>query len=106
MQIAAVYFVQRSIVNEMHVAAAGNLPNIFLMDMSSDEVGGVRTLLAQQPTVQGTPEMIPVVSARLTEIDGETLEQRKMGHMGRGAQTLNLTWAPYEWRLHRRAIRW
>ncbi|MGA8939867.1 MAG: FtsX-like permease family protein [Acidobacteriaceae bacterium] len=98
MQIAAVYFVQRSIVNEMHVAAAGNLPNIFLMDMSSDEVGGVRTLLAQQPTVKGTPEMIPVVSARLTAIDGESLAKRKTEHMGgpsgRRGQTLNLTWPP------------
>ncbi len=96
MQIAAVYFVQRSIVNEMYVAAAGNLPNIFLMDMGSDEVGGVRKLLAQQPTVKGTPEMIPVVSARLTEIDGESLEKRKLERRGpgsgRGAQTLNLTW--------------
>ncbi len=98
MQIAAVYFVQNSIVNEMHVAAAGNLPNIFLMDMGSNEVGGVRTLLAQQPMVKGTPEMIPVVSARLLEINGESLEKRKEMHggefRGRGAQTLNLTWPP------------
>lgn len=98
MQIAAVYFVQRSIVNEMHVAAAGNLPNIFLMDMGNNEVDGVRKLLAEQPTVKGTPEMIPVVSARLTAIDGESLEQRKLEQRGpgrgRGAQTLELTWPP------------
>jgi putative ABC transport system permease protein len=98
MQIAAVYFVQNSIVNEMHVAAAGNLPNIFLMDMGTDEVGGVKTLLSQQPMVKGTPEMIPVVSARLTQINGESLEKRRQeigqGPGGRGAQTLNLTWPP------------
>jgi putative ABC transport system permease protein len=98
MQIAAVYFVQRSIVNEMHVAAAGNLPNIFLMDMGSNEVGGMRTLLSQQPTVKGTPEMIPVVSARLVAINGESLEKRRTERVGppsgRGAQTLNLTWPP------------
>jgi putative ABC transport system permease protein len=94
MQIAAVYLVQQSIVNEMHVAAAGNLPNIFLMDMSSDEVGGVRALLEKQPTVHGTLEMIPVVSARLVKIDGQSLAERKLRHMGRGSQTLNLTWAP------------
>jgi putative ABC transport system permease protein len=98
MQIAAVYFVQHSIVNEMHVAAAGDLPNIFLMDMGSDEVGGVRTLLSQQPTVKGTPEMIPVVSARLLEVNGESLAKRRAERggppAGRGAQTLNLTWPP------------
>jgi putative ABC transport system permease protein len=42
--------------------------------------------------------MIPVVSARLVAIDGESLEKRKAEHMGapsgRGAQTLNLTWPP------------
>jgi len=98
MQIAAVYFVQHSIVNEMHVAAAGDLPNLFLMDMGSNEVGGVRTLLVQQPMVHGAPEMIPVVSARLTQVNGEGLERRKQetgkGPGGRGAQTLNLTWPP------------
>jgi putative ABC transport system permease protein len=98
MQIAAVYFVQHSIVNEMQVAAAGDLPNIFLMDMGTNEVGGVKTLLSQQPMVKGTPEMIPVVSARLTLINGETLAKRRQetgaGPGGRGAQTLNVTWAP------------
>ena len=98
MQIAAVYFVQHSIVNEMQVAAAGDLPNIFLMDMGTNEVGGVRTLLSQQPMVKGTPEMIPVVSARLTQINGEGLEKRRQetgrGPGGRGAQTLNVTWPP------------
>jgi len=96
MQIAAVYFVQHSIVNEMQVAAAGDLPNLFLMDMGSNEVDGVRTLLSKQSMVKGTPEMIPVVSARLTEINGEGLEKRHeetgRGPAGRGAQTLNLTW--------------
>ena len=98
MQIAAVYFVQHSIVNEMQVAAAGDLPNIFLMDMGTNEVGGVKTLLSQQPMVKGTPEMIPVVSARLTQINGEGLEKRRQetgrGPGGRGAQTLNVTWPP------------
>jgi putative ABC transport system permease protein len=98
MQIAAVYFVQHSIVNEMQVAAAGDLPNIFLMDMGSNEVSGVKALLSQQPMVKGTPEMIPVVSARLTLVNGETLAKRRQetgqGPSGRGAQTLNVTWAP------------
>jgi putative ABC transport system permease protein len=92
MQIAAVYLVQRSIVNEMHVSTAGNVPNIFLMDMGSDEVGRVRTLLMQQPTVKGEPEMIPVVSSRLIAIDGVAVAKLKLQHMGRGAQGLDLTW--------------
>ena len=101
MQIAAVYFVQQSIVNEMKVAAAGNLPNLFLMDMSQEEVGKVRNLLQTEPMVRGAPEMVPVVSARLLAIDGESWQQRRAEGVpprrrreapGRGSPTLSLTW--------------
>jgi putative ABC transport system permease protein len=94
MQIAAVYIVQRSIVNEMQVATAENLPNIFLIDMTTEEVTGIRTLLAHQPTVKGTPEIVPVVSSRLLAINGTPMSQLHLPHMGRAAQTLNLTWPP------------
>jgi putative ABC transport system permease protein len=94
MQIAAVYMVQRSIVNEMQVATAENLPNIFLIDMSTDEVTGVKALLALQPMVKGTPEIVPVVSSRLIAIKGVEMAKLKLQHMGRAGQTLNLTWAP------------
>ncbi len=93
MQIAAVYMVQRSIVNEMHGAIAENLPNIFLVDMSNDEVSGVRALLAQQPSVRGAPEIVPVVSSRLLAINGIAAANLKLQHMPRrGLQGLNLTW--------------
>ncbi len=94
MQIAAVYMVQRSIVSEMRGATAENLPNIFLIDMSTDEVGGVRKLLATQPTVKGTPEILPVVSARLVAVNGVPFADLKLKHVGRFAQSLNLTWPP------------
>ena len=94
MQIAAVYMVQRSIVNEMHVATTENLPNIFLIDMSTEEVTGVKNLIMQQPTVRGTPEIVPVVSSRLLAIDGVPMAKLKLQHMGHGAQSLNLTWPP------------
>jgi putative ABC transport system permease protein len=95
MQIAAVYIVQRSIVNEMQVAVAENLPNIFLIDMTTDEVGGIRTLLAGQPTVHGTPEIVPVISSRLLAIDGTPSAELKLPHTSpRAFQNLNLTWPP------------
>jgi putative ABC transport system permease protein len=95
MQIAAVYIVQRSIVNEMQVAVSENLPNIFLIDMTTDEVGGIRTLLSQQPTVKGTPELVPVVTSRLLAINGIPAEKLKQKRgFGRSLQGLNLTWAP------------
>jgi len=94
MQIAAVYMVQRSIVNEMHVTTMENVPNIFLIDMSTDEVMGVKALLSQQASVKGTPEIVPVVSSRLIAIKGVAMDKLKLQHMGRAGQSLNLTWAP------------
>jgi len=97
MQIAAVYMVQRSIVNEMQVAVADKVPNLFLIDMTSDEVGGIKVLLQQQPAVQGTPEIVPVVGARLTLVNGakpERLQGQRDGRDGRSAYGVNLTWAP------------
>jgi putative ABC transport system permease protein len=97
MQIAAVYMVQRSIVNEMQVAVADKVPNLFLIDMTSDEVGGIKTLLAQQRAVEGTPEIVPVVGARLTLVNGvkpDRLKGQAGGRDGRSAYGVNLTWAP------------
>jgi putative ABC transport system permease protein len=78
----------------MQVATAENLPNIFLIDMTTDEVTGIRMLLAHQVTVKGTPEIVPVVSSRLMAINGIPMAELHLPHMGRAAQSLNLTWPP------------
>jgi len=95
MQIAAVYIVQRSIVSEMQVAIAEKAPNLFLIDMTSSEVDGVRALLAAQPSVQGTPEILPVAGARLVALDGTPITDLKLPRTPRGAmRNVNLTSAP------------
>ena len=95
MQIVTVYIAQRAVVQEMEISTAANLPNIFLIDIASNEVDGVRALLGHQPGVVGTPEIAPVVSSRLLAVDGVTAAQLKLQHMPRRAlQSLNLTWSP------------
>lgn len=95
MQIAAISMVQRSIVGEMQATTAAKLPNLFLVDISTDEVAGVRSLLASQPSVQGTPEIAPAISARLTAINGTPVAQLHLPRMPRRAlASLSLTWAP------------
>jgi len=82
-------------VNEMQVATAERLPNIFLIDMASSDVDGVRALLAAQPSVQGTPEILPVAGARLVAVDGTPIADLKLQRMPRGAmRNVNLTSAP------------
>ena len=95
MQIVAVYIAQRAVVQEMQVSTSANLPNIFLIDIASDEVEGVRTLLMHQPGIRGTPEILPVVSSRLLSIDGVPASQLKLEHLPRRMlQSINLTWPP------------
>jgi putative ABC transport system permease protein len=95
MQIAAVSMVQRSIVGEMQATTAAKLPNLFLIDISTDEVAGVRSLLAAQPVVQGTPEIAPVTSARISAINDTPFQQLHLKHMPRrGGTSVQLTWSP------------
>lgn len=95
MQIATVSMVQRSIVGEMQATTAARLPNLFLIDIASDEVAGVRSLLATQPAVQGTPEIAPVISARISAINGTPFQELHLKHMPRrGVASAQLTWPP------------
>ena len=95
MQIATISMVQRSIVGEMQATTAAKLPNLFLIDISTDEVAGVRSLLATQPTVQGTPEIAPVISARITAINDTPFQKLQLKHMPRrGVMSVQLTWPP------------
>jgi putative ABC transport system permease protein len=93
MQIVAVYIAQRAVVQEMQISTAANLPNIFLLDIATDEVEGVRSLLAHQSGVQGTPEILPIVGSRLLSIDGVPASQLKLQHLPRRVlQSINITW--------------
>ncbi|MDE1161460.1 MAG: FtsX-like permease family protein [Acidobacteriaceae bacterium] len=97
MVMSTVYIVQHAIVQEMQVSTAENLPNLFLIDISPKEVDGLRALLKTQPTVQGEPELLPVVGSRLLAVDGVAAKDLHFEHMPKRAmQSLNLTWAPDE----------
>ena len=96
MQIMTVYLVQREAVEEFHITTANTLPNLFLVDISPSEVGGVRSLLKSQPGVKGEPELIPIASSRLIAVNGTPaaeLQNQAKGPRGM-FRTLNLTWAP------------
>ncbi|MEO6923418.1 MAG: FtsX-like permease family protein [Bryocella sp.] len=97
MQIVTVYIAQHAVVQEMKVSTAANLPNIFMIDIATSEVSGIRALLARQPGVRGTPEIIPVVTARLVAAKNIPAAQLKLQHMPRRLlQSLQLTWSPID----------
>jgi putative ABC transport system permease protein len=94
MQIMTVYLVQQAVVRELHISSAPNLPNVFLVDITNDEVGGIRTLLKRQPSVTAAPELLPVVSSRIIDIDGVPANQAKLKNFPkRMLQSISLTWS-------------
>jgi putative ABC transport system permease protein len=94
MQITTVYLVQQAVVTELHISSAPNLPNVFLVDITNDEIGGIRTLLKSQSSVTAPPELLPVVSSRILYIDGVPANQAKLKNFPkRMLQSINLTWS-------------
>lgn len=93
MQIMTVYLVQRAVVSELHVSAAPNLPNVFLIDITNGEVGGIRTLLKAQHSVTADPELLPVVSSRVIDINGVSADEVKLKNFPRRMlRSISLTW--------------
>jgi putative ABC transport system permease protein len=94
MQIMTVYLVQQAVVTELHISAAPNLPNVFLIDITNGEVGGIRTLLKAQHSVTAEPELLPVVSSRVIDIDGVPADTAKLKNFPRRMlRSISLTWS-------------
>jgi putative ABC transport system permease protein len=94
MQIMTVYLVQQAVVNELHISSAPDLPNVFLIDITTAEIDGVRKLLIEQPGVTIAPEMLPVVSSRIIAINGIPASAVKLKNFPRRMlQTISLTWS-------------
>jgi putative ABC transport system permease protein len=94
MQIMTVYLVQKAVVSELHISAAPNLPNVFLIDITNSEIGGIRTLLKAQHSVTAEPEMLPVVSSRVIDIDGVPANEAKLKNFPkRMLRSISLTWS-------------
>ncbi|HEY1994809.1 MAG TPA: FtsX-like permease family protein [Edaphobacter sp.] len=94
MQIMTVYLVQKAVVSELHLSAAPNLPNVFLIDITNSEIDGIRKLLKGQHSVTAEPELLPVVSSRVIDIDGVPANEAKLKNFPRRMlRSISLTWS-------------
>ena len=94
MLILTVFLMQHGVIGEMKLTAGPNLPNIFLVDISSKELDGVKHLLAQQSAVWGDVETLPSVAGRIISVDGAAAEGLKLkNYPKRLLQTVSLTWS-------------
>ena len=94
MLIVTVYFVQHAIVRDLNETDSSKTPNVFLVDISPQELSGVKNLLVAQPAVQGSVETIPVFSARVLSVNGVPTEQLHIQHYPkRMLRFTSLTWS-------------
>jgi putative ABC transport system permease protein len=94
MLILAVYLMQAILLREIRETASPKLPNVFLVDVTTDEVDGVKAFFAHQPGVSQALDLMPVVTGRFVSLNGKTLEQLKAEHFPRRMlENAELTWS-------------
>jgi putative ABC transport system permease protein len=94
MLILAVYLMQAALLRDLRETASPRLPNIFLVDVTTDEVAGVKDFFQHQPGVSQALDLMPVVTGRFVSLNGQTVEQLKGQHFPRRLlERAELSWA-------------
>jgi putative ABC transport system permease protein len=94
MLILAVYLMQKDLLIDLRETASPKLPNVFLIDMQTQEVDGVKAFFAHQAGVSQQLDLMPVVQGRFISINGEQVDQMKGQHFPiRMLENAELTWA-------------
>jgi len=78
-----VYLVQHGMLAEMNRTSPPGMPNVFLIDIAPKDRDAVLDLLKQQRGIEGTPELIGTVAAKIAAIDGQPLDQMDLKGFGR-----------------------
>jgi putative ABC transport system permease protein len=82
-----VYLVQHGLIAEMNRTSPPGMPNVFLIDIAPKDQAAVLALLKQQPGVEGTPELIGTVAAKILTIDGQPVDQMDLKGFARRYRT-------------------
>jgi putative ABC transport system permease protein len=88
----SVYLIQTSVLSQMVKSAPPEMPNVFFMNVSGEERAGLLEIL-QSFAVDGRPELVPSVAARLVSKDGLPVEELDLDGRGRRMQsTQTISW--------------
>ena len=94
MLILAVYLMQGSLLRDIRETASPKLPNVFLIDVSSDEVAGIREFFQHQQGVTQALDLMPVVTGHFVSLNGKTLDQLQGQHFPRRMlENAELSWS-------------
>lgn len=68
-----VYLVERGVIAQMNKNAPPGMPNVFLIDITPKDRDAVLGLIKEQHGIEGSPELIGTVAAKLVEVDGQDI---------------------------------
>jgi len=93
MLILAVYLTQAMLLREIRETSSPKLPNVFLIDVTNDEVAGVKDFFQHQPGITQQLDLLPVVTGRFVSLNGKKLDEIKDQHFPRRMlEAAELTW--------------
>ena len=78
-----IYLVQHGMIAEMNRTSPPGMPNVFLIDIAPKDRDAVLDLVKQQRGVEGTPELIGTVAAKLVSVDGQDVAGMDLKGFGR-----------------------
>jgi putative ABC transport system permease protein len=73
-----VYLVQHGVLVEMIKTAPPGMPNVFLIDISPQARDAVLQTLHDQQGIEGAPELIGTVAAKLDDVDGQEIDKMNL----------------------------
>src|SRR5580698_3563733 len=82
-----IYLVQHGMIAEMNRTSPPGMPNVFLIDIAPKDRDAVLDLVKQQRGVEGAPEMIGTVAAKISSIDGQPVDQMDLKGFARRYRT-------------------
>jgi putative ABC transport system permease protein len=98
MLILTVYLMQTMLLRDLRETASPKLPNVFLIDVTTDEIAGVKEFFAHQPGVSQAVgqslDLMPVVTGRFVSLNGKPLTDLREQHFPRRMlERAELSWA-------------
>jgi putative ABC transport system permease protein len=99
MLILAVYLMQASMLREIRETASPKIPNIFLVDVTTDEIAGVKDFFQRHAWASGATasqplDLMPVATVRFVSLNGKTLDELKDQHFPRRMlESARASWA-------------
>ena len=94
MLILSVFLMQSQVLTEIQQSAAPTLPNLYLIDMTAQQLPGITQFFHQQTGIRQSLELLPVVSGRFLAINGAPIEQMRHAHFPhRMLENATLSWA-------------